>query len=88
MRILAATWPNVAYQGRVLTLLGANNRLVSFWFSREMSEEAFETYCRTGIPPEEPKRSRKRPDVVESSASRRADPPPWEEDDDLEEVVR
>jgi hypothetical protein len=83
--LLLAQWPAVAYQGRVLTREGANNRLASYWFSRDMTDADFETYCRTGIAPET---KGKRVKAAAAAPVMQAPAAEWDEDEEVIPVRR
>lgn len=82
MRILFATWPNVAYQAEALTDMGANNRLVSYFFSRDMKHSSFKQYAKTGlgIYPE----GKKKVDPKKLFKEAPLEPPPVADDDEEE----
>lgn len=49
MRFVYATWPAVPYQGAVLTYEGAKDRLVSYYFIKDLPEGSTQKYVAEGI---------------------------------------
>jgi len=49
MKILFTTWPDVEYQAVALTQAGAANRLVSFYFARNLPPGFIAQYVRDGM---------------------------------------
>lgn len=48
MRIIFASWSKADYQGRVLTQLGAVDRLLSYWEEQKNPEGSIAIYVRDG----------------------------------------
>lgn len=48
MRFTFATWAMAEYQGHVLTKLGAESRLVSYYEVRDATDRELEDYCYDG----------------------------------------
>jgi hypothetical protein len=49
MICLFATWPEVTYQGLVLTRMGARNRLISYFYLRDAPKDTLKRYAREGF---------------------------------------
>jgi hypothetical protein len=48
VKILFTVWPGAEYQNVELTALGAQHRLISYWFARELPPGHLERYLRDG----------------------------------------
>ena len=48
MKFIATSWPQVEYQGRVLTDAGATNRMLSFYYLRDLPPDFLEQYMAQG----------------------------------------
>lgn len=48
VRLIFATWPAVVYQGVVLTHEKAEDRLLSFVFTKELQDGELRTYVEQG----------------------------------------
>ena len=48
MRFVFAQWPEVQYQGIVLTHEGANDRLLSYAFTRELNDSFLSEFVSKG----------------------------------------
>jgi len=91
-RLIFAQWPAVQYQGQVLTDLRATSRLVSFWFSRDMTSDDFQSFCLTGMAYEGKERRKRKAaedpviDTLIHEPAGREPTPPWEDEDEIEEI--
>jgi len=59
VRFIFAAWPSVSYQGVVLTHEGAEDRLLSYAFTRELEEGYLQEYVTEGYGPERPRKEKK-----------------------------
>lgn len=59
MYFIFAAWPTVSYQSAVLTYEGAEDRLLSYAFTRELPLGYLEEYVNQGYGPERPRKEKK-----------------------------